>query len=197
VTLSPDSSAPSPNGRGAVVLLTGLSAAGKSTLARAMQSSPSPRWEGLVDVLDGDELRQRISADLGFDPASRVRQLLRATEFAIDRANDGRVALCALIAPIASARARAREIAGPTPFMMIYIATPLSVCEERDPKGLYRRARAGELAEFTGVSSAYEVPRDADLVLDMGKLTVSEAASLAWSAVDARVVATTRAPETA
>jgi sulfate adenylyltransferase len=177
---------------GAVVLLTGLSGAGKSTLASAMHANPPAAWRGRVDILDGDELRAKITTDLGFDEASREMQLLRATDLALASARDGRVAVCALIAPLARARAKARALVGATPFLLIHVATSLAVCEERDPKGLYRRARAGEITEFTGVSSPYQEPEDADLTLDLGVLDITAACAQAWSVIADRVEAARR-----
>lgn len=153
-------------GRGAVVFLTGLSGAGKSTIADALAAHL--RDDGrIVTIIDGDVLRQHVSADLGFDAASRETNVRRAAELAAGFAADGQVVITALIAPFERSRREARRIVEPVaPFLLVYLSTPLEVAEARDPKDLYRRARAGEILDFTGIDSPYEPPLDADLVID-------------------------------
>ena len=151
---------------GAVVFLTGLSGAGKSTIAEALATDLRAAGRE-VAIIDGDVLRQHVSADLGFDAASREANVRRAAELAARFASNGLVAVSALIAPFERSRREAREIVGTAaPFLLVYVSTPLDVAEARDPKGLYRRARAGEIADFTGIDSPYEPPTDADLVID-------------------------------
>lgn len=143
-----------------------------------------PRRE--ITVLDGDELRRRISADLGFDAASRAAQVERAARIAADLAGRGAIVVTALIAPFAAARARARELIEPVaPFLLVWIRVPLAVAEGRDVKGLYARARRGEIEEFTGISSPYEDPGDADLIVDTDALTVDAAAELVLGKLEA------------
>ena len=164
-----------PEPRGAVVFMTGLSGAGKSTIAEALAASL--RADGReVTILDGDELRKHLSADLGFDAASREANVRRAAELAARFAADGQVVICALIAPFERSRAEARSIVETAaPFLLVWVRTPLEVAEARDPKGLYRRVRAGEIADFTGIDSPYEEPANADLVIDTTTVPVDDA----------------------
>ena len=151
---------------GVVVFLTGLSGAGKSTIAEALAADLRATGRE-VSIIDGDVLRQHVSADLGFDAASREANVRRAAELAAARASEGQVVISALIAPFERSRREARAIVEKTaPFLLVFVSTPLDVAEARDPKGLYRRARAGEIADFTGIDSPFEAPMDADLVID-------------------------------
>jgi adenylyl-sulfate kinase len=149
---------------GGTVLLTGLSGAGKSTLARALErelvSQTQPAY-----VLDGDVLRQGLSADLGFSAAARGEQLRRVAHMAQMFADAGVVAVVALIAPLAAGRNRMREVhhRADLPFVEVFVDTPLQECERRDVKGLYARARRGELRDFTGIDSPYEPPEQPEL----------------------------------
>lgn len=163
--------------QGAVVWLTGLSGAGKSTIADAL--AESLRADGReVSIVDGDELR-RVSAHLGFDAASREANVRRAAELAEERARAGQIVIAALIAPFERSRSAAREhVTRSVPFLLVWVRTPLEVAEARDPKGLYARARAGEIADFTGLDSPYEEPTDADLVIDTTVTDVAEAVRL-------------------
>lgn len=163
---------------GAVILFTGLSGSGKSTISRALAAALRD-LHLRTELLDGDELRRRVSQHLGFDRASRIRNVMNIARVATDAASVGAIAIAAPIAPFHEARAAAREIAvGKVPFILIYISTPLEVCEARDRKGLYARARAGEIAEFTGISSPYEPPSDADLTIDASRLPLEESVDL-------------------
>ncbi len=153
--------------RGAVILLSGLSGSGKSTIARALADRLEDAGERAVTLLDGDEVRRMLSAGLGFDRESRELNVRRIGFVAALVAEHGGLAICAPIAPFAAARAdmRARaEAVGE--FVLVHVSTPLEVCEARDRKGLYAKARAGLVPEFTGISSPYEEPTDADLVID-------------------------------
>ena len=152
--------------RPAVVLFTGLSGSGKSTIARAVAERLQDDGATNVVLLDGDEMRRRISQDLGFDRASRNKNVERIAEAAALIASQGGIAIAAPIAPFIEGRAKAREIAAAAPYLLVYISTPLEVCESRDRKGLYAKARSGVVKEFTGISSPYEAPADADLVID-------------------------------
>jgi adenylyl-sulfate kinase len=171
---------------GAVVFLTGLSGAGKSTIAEALAASLRESGRE-VAIIDGDVLRQHVSADLGFDAASREANVRRAAELAARFAADGQIAISALIAPFERSRREAREIVGSAaPFLLVYVSTPLDVAEARDPKGLYRRARAGEIADFTGIDSPYEPPPAADLVLDTSITSVPESVARIRALLDKR-----------
>ena len=142
---------------GCVVWLTGLSGAGKTTIARGLESEL--RGAGyLVCVLDGDCLRRGLCADLGFSPEDRQENIRRVGEVARLFADAGMICLVALISPYRRDRARARAATPGDRFLEVFVNSPIDVCERRDPKGLYARARAGELKEFTGVSAPYEPP---------------------------------------
>jgi sulfate adenylyltransferase len=171
--------------RGAVVFFTGLSGAGKTTIATALVARLEAEGRPAT-VLDADELRRRHYPDLGYDTASREASVRRTAELAAQLARDGQVAVAAIIAPFERARREARDIAAAAAesaaFLLVYIRTPLEVAEARDPKGLYARARAGEIREFTGIDSPYEEPADADLVIDTTTTAVP-------AAVDAIIVA--------
>ena len=163
---------------GAVILFTGLSGSGKSTISRALDTALRDLHLH-TELLDGDALRRRVSQHLGFDRASRIQNVMNIARVATEAAVGGAIAIAAPIAPFHDARSAAREIvAGKVPFIMIYISTPLEVCEARDRKGLYARARAGEIAEFTGISSPYEPPDDADLTIDASRLPIEESVDL-------------------
>ena len=151
-------------GPGCVIWLTGLSGSGKSTIARAFQRR-MVRAGRLVTVLDGDVLRRGLTSDLGFSPADRDENIRRAGEVAALFADAGAIVVAAFISPYRAARRRARRAAGPGQFVEVFVDTPLAECERRDPKGLYRRARAGEVAEFTGIDAPYEPPESPELVL--------------------------------
>ena len=173
--------------RGAVVLFTGLSGSGKSTIARTLAEDLADTGRG-VTLLDGDEVRQHLSAELGFDVASRERNVERIGWVAAEVARHGGVAIAAPIAPFARSRARVRaaaEVHGA--FLLVWVSTPLEVCEARDRKGLYARARAGEVADFTGISSPYEEPRDADVVVDTATTGVEQAVASIRAVLEERL----------
>ena len=175
-------SVPAGTSRGAVVLLSGLSGSGKSTIARALADRIEDSGQRRVTLLDGDEVRRLLSAGLGFDRESRELNVRRIGYVGALVAEHGGLAICAPIAPFAAARAdmRARaEAVGD--FVLVHVATPLEVCEARDRKGLYAKARAGLVPEFTGISSPYETPTDADLVVDTTDTPVDDAVDLVWA----------------
>jgi len=162
--------------RGGVVWLTGLSGAGKSTLAIAAEDRLF-RKGYQVYALDGDNVRHGLNATLGFSPEDRAENIRRVGEVAALFAEAGFIVLTAFISPYRSDRARARaaaERASPGGFHEVHLQAPLAVCEARDPKGLYRRARAGEIADFTGVSAPYETPERPDLRVETGERTVEQ-----------------------
>jgi len=147
-----------------VLWFTGLSGAGKSTLAMALERRLFD--EGYqVYVLDGDNVRSGLNANLGFSPEDRAENIRRVGEVAALLADAGMIVISAFISPYRADRERAREAAGDG-FHEIFIKADVATCESRDPKGLYKRARAGEIAEFTGVSAPYEEPADPELVVD-------------------------------
>jgi sulfate adenylyltransferase len=161
--------------RGFVLFLTGLSGSGKSTIARNLADALAESGHRRVSLLDGDLIRQLLSAGLTFSRADRDLNIARIGFVAAEVARHGGIAICAPIAPYAAARARVREMVSEVgDFLLIYVATPVEVCEARDRKGLYAKARAG-LINLTGVSDPYEEPQDADLVIDTATMTRDQA----------------------
>ncbi|WP_455974486.1 adenylyl-sulfate kinase [Methylorubrum populi] len=161
--------------RPAIAWLTGLSGAGKSTVANAVDHALTEARRSSM-VLDGDNLRQGLNRDLGFSAEDRVENIRRAAEAARLMAEAGLVVIVSLISPYRAERRAARAIAGDIPFLEVFIDTPLSVCEARDPKGLYDRARAGKIPDFTGISAPYEVPTAPDFTLPTWDRGVHETA---------------------
>lgn len=157
-----------------IVWLTGLPGAGKTTLADALAADLAARGAWPC-VLDGDRLRQGLCRDLGFSPADRAENVRRAAEVARLVAGAGGMAIVALISPYAADRAAARRCAGDLPFHEVHVHADLAVCEARDPKGLYARARAGTLRGLTGIDAPYEAPEHPALRLDTGTCTVAAA----------------------
>jgi adenylyl-sulfate kinase len=156
--------------RGATVWFTGLPASGKSTMAAGLTvrlvESGVPAYR-----LDGDNLRHGLCGDLGFDVASREENVRRAAEVARLMADAGTVTVVSLVSPYAAARARARELheADGLPFIEVWVSTPLEECERRDPKGLYARARRGEVQHMTGIDDVYEPPEHPEIEIAMGE----------------------------
>ena len=161
--------------RGAVVWFTGLSGSGKSTVARAVEERLAAAGR-LVYVLDGDNVRHGLCKDLGFSPADRTENIRRIGHVAALLADTGVIVLTAFISPYRSDRAQVRDVVGAT-FLEIWVDAPLGVCETRDPKGLYKQARAGKIAEFTGISAPYEAPEHPDLRLCTGTQSLAESAT--------------------
>jgi bifunctional enzyme CysN/CysC len=161
--------------RGAVVWLTGLSGAGKSTIARSLEKELF-QLSMHTYVLDGDNLRHGLNANLGFAPEDRAENIRRVSEVAKLMADAGTVVITSFISPYRSDRARARSIAlqAGAEFVEIFVDAPLAVCEQRDPKGLYQKARAGELKGFTGIDAPYEPPEDPEIVVRTDEQTPGE-----------------------
>jgi len=158
--------------RGGVLWFTGLSGAGKSTIAMALEQELFRRGYNTY-VLDGDNVRYGLNSNLGFSPEDRAENIRRVGEVAALFADAGMIVITAFISPYRADRQRARD-AAKDGFHEIYVAADVETCERRDPKGLYKRARKGEIAEFTGISAPYEEPETAELVVDTSKLTVEE-----------------------
>jgi len=158
---------------GFCVWLTGLPAAGKTTIARELESRLAARGRE-VELLDGDEVRKGLSSDLGFDRRSRESHARRVAFVAKVLVRHGAVPIVALISPYRASRADARREIGR--FVEVYVATPLEVCETRDPKGLYRRARAGEIREMTGIDDPYEPPETPEIRVDASLWSASACA---------------------
>ncbi len=174
--------------RGLVVFFTGLSGSGKSTVAKALADRLLEDGRRSLTLLDGDEVRRMLSAGLGFSAADRDANIARIGYVAAEVARHGGTAICAPIAPFAAVRAQVRELvhrAGGD-LVLVHVATPLAECERRDRKGLYAKARAGEIPEFTGISSPYEAPTDADLVLDTTEISVEDGVTRVWGLLQER-----------
>ena len=154
-----------------VLWLTGLSGAGKSTLAYAIESK---LWEMACHsyVLDGDNVRAGLCADLGFSAEDRSENIRRIAETAKLMVDAGLIVMAAFISPYRADRLKARSLLTNDNFIEIYCATPLHVCEQRDVKGLYQKARAGEVKHFTGISSPYEPPLNPELIVDTGSQAI-------------------------
>jgi sulfate adenylyltransferase len=163
--------------RGLVVFFTGYSGSGKSTIARGLADSLRESGERTITLLDGDVVRRELSAGLGFSKADRDRNVRRIGWVAAEVARHRGMAIACPIAPYADARAAVREMAtaAGAGFVLVHVATPIEVCEQRDRKGLYAKARAGQLRGMTGVDDPYEAPADAELVVDTSTTTVPEA----------------------
>jgi bifunctional enzyme CysN/CysC len=161
--------------RGAVIWLTGLSGAGKSTVAQSLERELFQRGMHTY-VLDGDNIRHGLNSNLGFSPDDRVENIRRVSEVARLMADAGTVVITAFISPYRMDRSRAREIAleGNAEFIEVFVDAPLEVCEARDPKNLYKKARAGQIREFTGIDAPYEAPADPEIVVHTDQQTVDE-----------------------
>jgi len=160
--------------RAVTVWFTGLSGAGKSTLSYALEKQLHALGFACF-VLDGDNLRQRLNRDLGFSPADRTENIRRVAEVAALMNDAGLIVCTALISPYREDRAMARSIIGSTRFIEVHVSTSLQVCEERDPKGLYDKARAGSIPHFTGISAPYEEPQQPGLCIDTARYRSDEA----------------------
>ena len=150
--------------RGATLWFTGLSGSGKSTVARKVELLLAQRKHH-VYTLDGDNVRHGLCSDLGFSPEDRSENIRRIGEVCKLFTDAGTLTLAAFVSPYRADRARVRAILAPGDFIEVYVAADLATCEQRDPKGLYRKARAGEIPEFTGVSAPYEEPDQPELTL--------------------------------
>jgi sulfate adenylyltransferase len=166
------------NDTGLVLWLTGLSGAGKSTVAAKLGPALAERGHR-VELLDGDEVRTNLCQGLGFSREDRDTNVRRIGWVAAEVAKHGGIAICAPIAPYDETRRWVRDAvegaAGPGSMLLVWVSTSLEVCEQRDTKGLYAKARAGQLTGFTGIDDPYQTPTDADLVVDTGTVGVDEA----------------------
>jgi adenylyl-sulfate kinase len=177
---------------GATVWFTGLSGSGKSTIASALATDLNRR-RVLTYTLDGDNLRHGLNGDLGFSADDRSENVRRVGEVARLFADAGLIALVPLISPYRAGREHARALhdAAGLVFLEVFVDTPIEVCEQRDPKGLYAKARAGELRGFTGIDDPYEAPREPQLVLPGGAITVPDAVDAIVELLAGRGVVTT------
>jgi adenylylsulfate kinase len=161
--------------RAAILWFTGLSGSGKSTLAQAVEKMLFLR-RCHTYILDGDNIRFGLNRDLGFSPEDRTENIRRIGEVANLMMDAGTICLTAFISPYRADRLGSRRIAPEGAFIEVYTKCSLAECERRDPKGLYKKARAGEIPEFTGISAPYEEPENAEIVLETDKFTVEECA---------------------
>jgi len=172
--------------RPVTVWLTGLSGAGKSTIAveleRRLMDDARPCY-----LLDGDNVRAGINRDLGFGAGDRRENIRRVAEIARLMNDAALIAVTAFISPYRADRQMAREIVGAERFIEVYLDAPLEICEQRDPKGLYRKARAGQIADFTGISAPYEIPEAPALVLATGTRRVQDCVAELFALVGERV----------
>lgn len=171
--LSADNRAELLGQRGCVLWMTGLSGSGKSTIAHAAADALVRRGV-FAYVLDGDNVRLGLNSDLSFSPEDRSENIRRISEVAKLFSEAGVVTFVAFISPYREDRRRARDTVGES-FLEVFIDTPVEVCEERDPKGLYRKARAGEIPQFTGISAPYEPPESAEIVIPTAQVGVEQA----------------------
>ena len=159
--------------RGMMIWFTGLSGSGKSTIAIALERELQRR-RLLCRILDGDNIRSGINSNLGFSPEDRVENIRRIAEVGKLFVDTGIITLAAFISPTNELRRMAARIIGEQDFYEVYVSTPLEECERRDVKGLYAKARRGEIRDFTGISAPFEVPEHPALSLDTTQLTVEE-----------------------
>lgn len=163
------------NQKPVIIWFTGLSASGKSAIADVVEQKLAALNRHTY-LLDGDNFRHGLNKDLGFTDADRVENIRRVAEVARLMADSGLIVMTAFISPFRRERRMAREIAGDIDFVEVFVDTPLEICEARDPKGMYAKARRGEIPNFTGISSAYESPENADIHLDAGHRSAEELA---------------------
>ena len=163
------------NQKGVVIWFTGLSGSGKSTLAHAIEERLFERGH-LSFVLDGDNIRHGLNKNLGFSPEDREENIRRIGEVASLFAQAGFITMTAFISPYRADRDKARALLHNDEFIEVFVKVPLDVAEERDPKGLYKKARAGEIKEFTGISAPYEAPLKPELVIDTSQLDLMQSA---------------------
>ncbi len=159
--------------KGKVIWFTGLSGSGKSTIANALEIELHAQGKRTY-ILDGDNIRQGLNKDLGFTDADRVENIRRIAEVAKLMMDAGIIVMTAFISPFRQEREMARELIGPENFVEVFISTPLAVCEQRDAKGLYRKARSGLIPNMTGINSPYEAPGHPEIALDSSRRNVSE-----------------------
>ncbi|WP_042346186.1 adenylyl-sulfate kinase [Bacillus massiliigorillae] len=156
-----------------VIWFTGLSGSGKSTIANELAAQLFSEKIS-VYVLDGDNIRHGLNSDLGFSELDRTENIRRIAEVSKLFIDNGTIAITAFISPFQEDRNQARAILQNDEFIEVYIKCPLDACEERDPKGLYKKARNGEIKQFTGIDSPYEEPVNPELVIDTAKLSIGE-----------------------
>jgi len=174
------------NQRATVVWFTGLSGSGKSTIARELERTLHE--EGyLTKLLDGDNVRIGINNNLGFSDADRKENIRRIAEVAKLFLDDGIIVLCSFVSPTREIRAMAREIIGTKDFIEVYVNCPLEICEERDVKGLYKKARAGEIADFTGIDAPFDEPNEPEVEIKTHELSIGESVQAIYQFLSPRI----------
>jgi adenylyl-sulfate kinase len=162
----------------AVLWFTGLSGSGKSTIANQLELVLNQKYSLHTYLLDGDNIRTGLNKDLGFSDHDRTENIRRIAEVARLFYDSGLIAITAFISPFRKDRQFARQLIPESHFFEIYVRCPIEICEQRDPKGFYARARQGEIPEFTGIDSTYEPPIDPELVLDSQNQTIEQCVDL-------------------
>ena len=157
-----------------ILWFTGLSGSGKSTIANALEEMLYNN-KNFTYLLDGDNVRHGLNSDLGFDDKSRAENIRRVGEVSKLFVDSGLIVLTAFISPFRADREFVRNLVDEGEFIEVYVDTPLTVCESRDPKGLYKKARAGEIKDFTGINSPYEAPFEAEVVIKNNNTSVEKA----------------------
>jgi adenylylsulfate kinase len=165
------------NQKSKVIWFTGLSGSGKTTLATALERNLFNKGF-LAQILDGDNIRSGINNNLGFSPEDRIENIRRIAEIAKLLINSGVICICAFVSPTEDTRKIVRDIIGEEDFLEIFVSTPLEMCESRDVKGLYQKARAGVIKDFTGISAPFEIPQHAILSIDTSTKSVEECVAL-------------------
>ena len=173
--------------RGITLWFTGLSGSGKSAIADALERILTQRGH-LAAIVDGDNLRVGLCSDLGFTSADRTENIRRAAEVCRLLNNNAVIAFATLVSPTNNMRAVAEKIIGRENIVIIHISTPITECERRDPKGLYVRARRGEIENFTGISAPYEVPENPDIEIDTTARTNTECAEIIFEIIKSRAI---------
>ena len=169
-----------------VIWFTGLSGSGKTTLASNLEKDLFFH-RFFCQVLDGDNIRTGINNNLGFSEEDRLENIRRISEVSKLIINTGMITICSFISPTNEIRNLARSIIGEEDFIEVFLNTPLSVCEDRDVKGLYKRARAGEIKDFTGISSPFEAPKNPDVEIDTSKTGIKESVDIIYNAIIDRI----------
>lgn len=169
-----------------LIWFTGLSGSGKSTLAVQLEAVLHSKGYKTY-LLDGDNIRAGVNKDLSFTDADRIENIRRIGEVANLMLDSGMVVLSAFISPFQADRDQVKKIVGAESYFEVFVDTPLEVCEQRDVKGLYKKARAGEIKNFTGIDSAYEIPASPDIIIQTHILSVNDSLDLLFSAVEKKI----------
>lgn len=172
--------------RGRVIWFTGLSGSGKTTLAASLEKELFFR-RFFCQVLDGDNIRSGINSNLGFNDDDRLENIRRIAEVSKLLISGGMITICSFISPTKDIRDLAKNIIGSKDFIEIYLDTPLEECERRDVKGLYKKARAGEIKDFTGISAPFDPPENPNLTLDTSKLQIRECVDQIFKLISDRI----------